>query len=920
MSISITCTCGRQLKARDEFAGTRAECPTCGRTLTIPGAVAHSTSATGDAGESARAALTPDRVAPEQDLPERESGNSAAEAIDIQDFLDPPAAAVAQPVRKPFLARSMFEALLDPRSIQWMLMLGGGLLVLGVIVWLVSKGIFEDKVLRAVTMGLGTLAILGVGGWLELKTRFRTAGQALTFLGCVIAPLNLWFYHYQGLITLDNNLWVGGVVCCLIYAGVVYALRDPLFMYAVEGGITLTVLLLLADLEWISDTSFLCVFLVAIGLISIHAERAFDPAEERTFNRRRFGMPLFWSGHAQLASGLLLLLGTQAWGWTFDPARHLLDITWTGNVLSHSPIPILAGGLWLAGTYAYLYSDIVVRRIGMYTYIAAFCLLLAEVTLVWSRMHGEGVIAVLALTALAANLVLEAFKGTNEKLSRAVPPLAIGLSALPVLLGVAIHTRATSELVRYFVLPYDTGWVFVVVMALVAVSTRISAFLFRRNDPKSSAVYFFFSAASLIVAAAGLLRQVGYVDGMMQAPILMLIPLAYLIAARLWMGHSPERPLVWVAHTATAVILLHVVFASVKMLGGVFEPVQGAAENLRLGLIFSEAALFYTLAGIFRKRSANVYFAAGAACGALWQFMGYWGHFDYHYYTMLYALLGIVGLAVGRAVGVEEVQMFNSSGTKSLATRGPGLSLFQSGNAILFIALLAAFLQGLSQLTTHKASWLSLSAIVLTTVVSFLAIAVVPAGSWRRLYWTSSLGLTGLCFLMIHVLSLLSGWQKFEIFCIVIGTALIVVGYISRFKEIHEEYSESLTLGLWIGSLLVTLPLLIALSYWRFSQGQTNRPEEMAIVAFTILMLVTGVSWQVKATTVTGGAALLLDLVVTLVEVAYRPQVAMGIYLAVGGAIVFLAGLVLSIYRDKLLQLPDKIARREGLFQIMGWR
>jgi len=45
--------------------------------------------------------------------------------------------------------------------------------------------------------------------------------QALTFLGCVVAPLNLWFYHAQNLITVQGHLWVGGVVCCLLYAATV---------------------------------------------------------------------------------------------------------------------------------------------------------------------------------------------------------------------------------------------------------------------------------------------------------------------------------------------------------------------------------------------------------------------------------------------------------------------------------------------------------------------------------------------------------------------------------------------------------------------------------------------------------------------------------------------------------------------------
>ena len=66
--------------------------------------------------------------------------------------------------------------------------------------------------------------------------------------------------------------------------------------------------------------------------------------------------------------------------------------------------------------------------------------------------------------------------------------------------------------------------------------------------------------------ATQLLRQFEVVNGPTQAAWLMLIPLVYLIAARLWRGHSPERPLMWVSHTATAVILVHVLLASVHLL------------------------------------------------------------------------------------------------------------------------------------------------------------------------------------------------------------------------------------------------------------------------------------------------------------------------------------------------------------------
>ena len=77
-------------------------------------------------------------------------------------------------------------------------------------------------------------------------------------------------------------------------------------------------------------------------------------------------------------------------------------------------------------------------------------------------------------------------------------------------------------------------------------------------------------------------------------------------------------------------------------------------------------------------------------------------------------------------------------------------------------------------------------------------------------------------------------------------------------------------------------------------------------------MAVTGVAWQIRATTLYGGGALAIYLVVMITSLAYRPQVAVGVYLA--------AGIALSVYREKLLKVPEQISNREGIFKILKWR
>ena len=69
-----------------------------------------------------------------------------------------------------------------------------------------------------------------------------------------------------------------------------------------------------------------------------------------------------------------------------------------------------------------------------------------------------------------------------------------------------------------------------------------------------------------------------------------------------------------------------------------------------------------------------------------------------------------------------------------------------------------------------------------------------------------------------------------------------------------------------------------------------------------------------------GGLGLGTYLLVLVGTLAYFPNVAMGVYLAAGGGLLFTAGIALSIYRERLLELPGKMARREGVFTVLTWR
>src|SRR5262249_22776155 len=159
----------------------------------------------------------------------------------------------------------------------------------------------------------------------------------------------------------------------------------------------------------------------------------------------------------------------------------------------------------------------------------------------------------------------------------------------------------------------------VAAMAVTIVSCRIGAFIYRHDHPSVSLLYFFGTAAATLVGAAGLLlvllpQNRHWQD---QAPNLMLIPIPFVLAAHFDGGHTPEKPLVWVGHAATAVMLVSSLSAAVQ----VFVLVSGQNLNLTLALFFAEATVFYVLTAAFHKQEAGVYLATAMASACVWQLL-----------------------------------------------------------------------------------------------------------------------------------------------------------------------------------------------------------------------------------------------------------------------------------------------------------
>lgn len=848
----------------------------------------------------------------------RASSNDDSARISMATPIE--SSAAVPPTRR---RRQLLEILLDPRNIQMLLAFGGALMVVGLVLLLWVNELLKPPVV-AVGLGVINAALLGAGWWLLRASRYQLAGRAVTLLACLVLPLNLWYYHANDLITLDKHLWVAALVISVLYAASALVLRDELFVYIFTAGVTLTGLLILADVPPSPDYFWMiappATLLVVLGLLAIHVERAF-PEQEGPFGRRRFGLAFFWSGHALLAAGLLLVLGAEIAGdWLYKPVFQSLyekmEATPSPIVLGHLHFvegkPRWEGGLrWLAlllvvaGTYAYIYSDLVVRRVGVYVYIAAATLLWALVLglqLLHIELGMDALIAVLALTALAVN-GSQASVFRDSRYTRAFPVLGLLLPMLAVVLGLLVYVQAISPNLKGVWEAEAPAWSYVGAMLLTAVSCRFGVYLYRRSQPRLAAVYFFATAAATLVAATAFLAtpQIGLNTWQQHAPLLMLLPIVYLIAARLYRGRSEEQPLLWVSHAATAVMLVSSLASAVEG----FAPIQNQPLNLALALFCTEAAVFYALATAFYRKVWTIHMSALMACGAVWQVLTY-GGVAAEFYTLTFALVGLGLLLAYRFAVLERF------------AAGPlADAAFQSANTLLSLSFVAALFLGLSRLAIHKIDWPLVGLFASLTAISLLSLALVRHAAWRRWYAVTTIGQAALTFLGITVLSELSLWQKLEIFSVVVGLLLLVAGHVGWYRE-QERENDMVSLSLLLGSLLVGVPLAIATLIDR--SRDIIFLNELGLLAAALLLVTTGFLFQLKSTTLVGAALTALYFVTLPVLLPWKQLNTVAIFITVGGGTLFGVGLLLSVYRERLLVLPDRIKHREGIFRVLTWR
>jgi hypothetical protein len=796
-------------------------------------------------------------------------------------------------------ARPLLDVLLDPRNIQYLLVLGGALMTLGLVILLYINGLFESPVAVASALTGATGALLGLGWWLLLKTQHHTAGRAVTLLACLIMPLNLWYLHSNDLCRVEGSLWVPALAVVGLYAASAWVLRDEAFVHVLALGVAGAGLLMIAKAGHFWEVTAPASLLIVLGLACIHAERAFPDEQEGPFTRRRFGLAFFLAGHALLAVGLALVLGAFVSGrWLYPVFEPFYQRAGVG------PSSIVGEKMWLAlllilaGAYAHVYSDLVVRHRGHHVVAAALCLAWAAAVaadLFLIQIGPNALIAILAAIGLGFNILNEtALKGSRAARAFPVAGLLLPLGALAI--GLWQYLRFVGILVPLGA--EEPSWGYVLAMALTAVSLRAGAHLYRSSADGLAHLYFLGTAAATLVGAASLLTVLGIRTWEGSAHLIALIPMAYLVAAYLYRGGPAAEPLTRSALLVAGVLLL---LSVSKLLQGVMAD-PGDPISLWLALFFVEMLAFYALASRLHGQGWGVGLATAFGCGAAWQLFVYSGT-SLELMPLAFAVGGLAMLAAYR------LDAFSDAATEVA---------FHAGNGLLTLGLAAAALLALSRLSLSQAG-LSHAFLCLALALAALgAMWLVRERSWRRWYVTAAIGEGLLAFLAFTLASNLPLAEKARLFASLAGAVLLGAALVGRSRE-GEREDDQVTLGLFLGSLLLGIPQMLACVGGRMG-GSPAWHDELAFLVVSVALLSVGFMMQLKATTVIGAFLCAAYVVTLLVFVPWSRMNAIAVALAIGGGALFGLGLVLSVFRDRLLALPERIRKREGVFKVLSWR
>ncbi len=817
----------------------------------------------------------------------------------------------------------LIEQILSPQSLQWMMLSGGGMLVIGFVVWLWSVGVFENPLMICGLVGAVTTSLLGSGVAMVRFSRYQLAGRGITLLGSIALPLNLWLYDAQGLVTLADggHLWIPAALFCLIYAAVARVLKDSAFVYALVGGVVLTGMLFLADASIGRFWALLppVTFLVVIGWLSAFAERLFVD-DEGDFSRKNFGQAFHRAGLLVVACGLTLLLG----GHIAAAETHLFfDKLWP--VIASSQPHKLWALVLIAGSGGGFAIQSMMHKCRLYRVATALlCCWLVPVTLnffaIETTLSHASIVAAMAI--FFGNLFVARRgrqKGEDRKLNQGAHVGSLIVTYSPAAIGCLVAVACGQLIFQMFdwenaILFSSLGWT----STLQILTAGLAALAYAWGRPetaedspliRTSQILSVGAGAALVMAAGWSSIFVQTFIPLNQAAIALLaIPAAFAIAGAAFKNRQATSVLQSSAIVAMTVHLVFRVTVEQSNVSSIFS----FDPSLQWSAILAVAAAVYWTAsrGAANNTARMLSYTAAALAGT--------GLADYFGFNLGYCLV-LAPMLIGLAIRVAE------SIKHSVQKIGVPVipSAIKAANVLVLSSGIGGVLLALSRWIVGDTGGILLLVTMTLLACTTTVCLLTKNQAWRATFRALIVALVGASLCVFDGWLAIDGWHRAELCSILGGVSLLGLGHLAWSRE-GETQDDAASISLLLGSMLVAVPLTIGLLVYRF--GMASDPTWMLFhnvtaIAAGMALLGSGVCCKLRSTTISGAGLLgiyLLSLV-ALIDLPDQLQ-SISVMMMIGGGLFFSTALLMSIYRDRLVSLPRRIREGEGVYRILKWR
>lgn len=849
----------------------------------------------------------------------------------------------ARPTRTPPHSQtpqvSLVERLLSPQSLQIMMGAGGGVLVIGLVIWLWSIGLFDNPLIAAATMATGNLGMLGLGIWLLTKSHFKLAGRGIALLSSLMLPLNLWFYDVQGLISLDEggHLWIPALAICGIFAATARVTRDPMFAFTLVGGVVLTGLLFLANPAIGSFWAMLptSAFLMVVGVLSIHALNAFSETEG-PFSKQGFGAAFYRAGHLALLGGIAVLA-----------SGHMLPL-FDALALGTSQ-RVWSIGLLAISAYAYGYSHVNRPLNALFpALIIALALWAAQITLVLLAVKLT-INLVLALCALGV-VGINAWLWIASKNEQTDPKATANNQAMQIstmVLGTFLVVLGCVQCVMTIYSPETFGTTtFLIQMLATTAAMWTTPHAFVKNDrtntinPMSMLAIASGSVAASMTISAFLLQSAAVASLGGFGPALALaasltVPVGMLFFAgmqQISRDGTPAKVREGLFASAIIAIVTTMFTALIPLQSGTLLFTAWPTIGLMAGI----AMIFFAIVQMANKNATHV--ANIATIGGIIASVTVVAQIAILFeinsaYTILSvaSTIGTVMLLIAKAL---QVASKNSNGNKAGATieatnakstKSTPTSLLLTGNVVVLAAATGSILFAAASLFSGNTELAQVALLAYQLIAIGIAWVANQGTAWKMSF-ANIAGMTAVMAIVVLVSSSdLSNMQRIEVVSLATGLAMVTAAYIGWSKE-KDDKNDMVTFGFVVGSLLLAAPMVIGLLGYRIADFETvdmlwKQIHEVGGLVVGLGLLGVGVLSRVRSTTLAGTTVMATYIMSILFMIRWPEQLqSVSVLLMIGGGAVFAVGIVLSLYRDRILALPNQIREGKGVFSVMKWR